>query len=96
MIDRDELNNLAGAIAAMPAQMRQVFTLRRVQGLSQREVAQEMGISESTVEKHMSRGFMLLLRLFSYGGNAPQVTSSPVSAKSRISRFHVKKDRPRD
>jgi RNA polymerase sigma-70 factor (ECF subfamily) len=82
-IDRDELNRLGAAIAAMPDKVRQVFTLRRVQGLSQREVAQKMGISENTVEKHMSRGFLLMLRLFPYGGKAPPTTSPSISATSR-------------
>lgn len=36
--------------------------LRKVHGLSQREVAQHMGISESTVEKHIGKGLRLLLR----------------------------------
>jgi RNA polymerase sigma-70 factor (ECF subfamily) len=93
-IDRDELNRLGAAIAAMPDKVRQVFTLRRVQGLSQREVAQQMGISENTVEKHMSRGFLLMLRLFPYGGKSPSTTSPSVSATSRTSKLHAKeKDR---
>ena len=93
-IDRDELNRLGAAIAALPDRVRQVFMLRRVQGLSQREVAQEMGISENTVEKHMSRGFLLMLRLFPYGGKNLRDTSSSVSETSRTNEFHAKaKDR---
>lgn len=67
--DRDELQHLAEAIASLPARVRDVFILRRVEALSQREVAQRLGISESTVEKHMSRGFYLLTALFTRGGN---------------------------
>ena len=67
--DRDELQHLAEAIASLPVRVRDVFTLRRVEALSQREVAQRLGISESTVEKHMSRGFYLLTALFTRGGN---------------------------
>jgi len=67
--DRDELQHLGEAIASLPARVRDVFTLRRVEGLSQREVAQRLGISESTVEKHMSRGLYLLTALFTRGGN---------------------------
>lgn len=66
--DRDELQRLGEAIASLPARVRDVFTLRRVEGLSQREVAQRLGIAESTVEKHMSRGFYLLATLFTRGG----------------------------
>ncbi|HZW14920.1 MAG TPA: sigma-70 family RNA polymerase sigma factor [Brevundimonas sp.] len=67
--DRDELQHLGEAIASLPARIRDVFILRRVEGFSQREVAQRLGISESTVEKHMSRGFYLLTALFTRGGN---------------------------
>jgi len=69
VIDRDELHRLAGTIARLPGRIREVFTLRRVYGLSQREVAQKMAIAESTVEKHMARGFLLLLEQFRDGGN---------------------------
>jgi len=69
VIDRDELHRLAGVIARLPGRVREVFTLRRVYGLSQREVAQKMAIAESTVEKHMARGFLLLLEQFRDGGN---------------------------
>jgi RNA polymerase sigma-70 factor (ECF subfamily) len=94
-IDRDELHSLARAIAALPAKTREVFMLRRVHGLSQREVAGRMGIAESTVEKHMSRGFLMMLKLYGGGGNA-QAHPSSMAARNRIDRRHVKKDRSRD
>jgi RNA polymerase sigma factor (sigma-70 family) len=67
--DHQELQRLAAAIATLPGKMRDVFVLRRVHGLSQREVAQRLGLAESTVEKHMSKGFTLISALFSRGGN---------------------------
>ena len=51
LIDRDELRRLAEAIAAMPGQTRQAFILRRVHGHTQREIANRMRLSESTVRK---------------------------------------------
>lgn len=45
-----ELELLTQAIQALPTRCRQILTLRKIYGLSQREVAQEMGISEHTVE----------------------------------------------
>lgn len=94
-IDRDELHRLARAIARLPRKVQEVFMLRRVHGLSQREVAEQMGIAESTVEKHMSRGFLIMLKLFGDGGNTP-VHPSSVIADTRIQRPHVKKNRPRN
>ncbi len=95
-IDRDELHRLANAIAGLPAKVREVFTLRRIYGLSQREVAEKMGISESTVEKHMSRGFFIMLERLGDGGNAPFHPSSSRSGKTGTRRLHAKKDRARD
>ena len=76
VIDRDELHRLAGVIARLPGRVREVFTLRRVYGLSQREVAEKMGIAESTVEKHMARGFLLMLEQFRDGGKQGVYPSS--------------------
>ena len=95
-IDRAELHRLADAIAALPLRVREVFTLRRIHGLSQREVAEKMGISESTVEKHMSRGFLIMLDLFGYGGNASPHPSNTATGRIRTSRQYVRKDRSRD
>jgi len=73
---RDELNQLALAIAAMPDRIRDVFVMRRVHGLSQREVAGRLGLSESTVEKHMSKGFRHLSAVFGRGGKSAARASS--------------------
>ena len=43
------------AIRALPRQCRRVVLLRRVYGLSQREVATRLGISERTVENHIAK-----------------------------------------
>jgi len=51
-----ELEILAEAIRDLPSRCRQVFTLRKIYGLSQREVAENLGISEHTVEVQMVKG----------------------------------------
>lgn len=50
-----ELTLIADVVAALPARCRQVFTLRRIYGLSQREIASHLGISEATVEQQIAR-----------------------------------------
>lgn len=50
-----ELALLAEVVAELPKRSRQVFTLRRVYGLSQREIASHLGISEKTVEQLLVR-----------------------------------------
>jgi RNA polymerase sigma-70 factor (ECF subfamily) len=56
-----ELRHIGELIAALPGKCRQAFVLRKVNGLSQREVAVHMGISENTVEKHVGKGLHLLM-----------------------------------
>jgi RNA polymerase sigma-70 factor (ECF subfamily) len=56
LMAREQLSLLRNAIAKLPDQCRRVMTLRKVEGLPQREVAQRLGLSESTVEKHVARG----------------------------------------
>ena len=75
LIDRDVLRQVADAILAMPGQARTAFVLRRVHGLSQREIASRMRVSENTVEKHIGRGLRFLLNRFRDGGTIPFQTS---------------------
>ena len=77
VIDRDQLRRLAQAIASMPVKTREAFVLRRINGLSQREIAKRMAISENTVEKHISRGLRLLSDWFGHGGK-PQPDASKI------------------
>jgi RNA polymerase sigma-70 factor (ECF subfamily) len=54
---RDERNRLfQQAIDRLPAQCRAAFTLRVFHEYSYKEVAEHLGISVKTVEKHISRG----------------------------------------
>src|ERR1700733_3823462 len=45
---RQELDRLRAIVAALPIQCRRVFELRKYEGLSQRDVAQRMNLSEKT------------------------------------------------
>lgn len=55
-----ELRRLAEALDGLPAKCRDVIWLRRIDGLSQREVAIHLGLSEKTVEGHMTKGMRRL------------------------------------
>jgi RNA polymerase sigma-70 factor (ECF subfamily) len=46
------------AVEKLPRQCRKVFTLKQVYGLSQREIAQRLKITEKTVEYHVSQGLL--------------------------------------
>lgn len=53
---REEFAHFCEAVRQLPAQCRRVFVLKKVYGYSQREIAQQLEISESTVEKHVALG----------------------------------------
>lgn len=46
------------AVEQLPAKCRRVFTLKQVYGLSQKEIAKQLEISEKTVEYHVSKGLL--------------------------------------
>jgi RNA polymerase sigma factor (sigma-70 family) len=68
-IGLDDLRHLSELIEGMPEQARQAFVFRRIHALSQREIAERMGISENTVEKHIARGIRWLGDRLADGGN---------------------------
>lgn len=45
------------AIAALPPKRRKVYLMRKVYGMSQKNIAENLGISVSTVEAHLSKAF---------------------------------------
>ena len=58
-----ELELLTKAIQSLPARCRQIFTLRKIYGMSQKAIAAELGVSENTVE---SQGTIALRKLGEY------------------------------
>lgn len=74
--DRQELSQVSAAIAALPDRCREVFTMRKIHGLSQRQVAEALGIAESTVEKHMVKALAILTNAIGRGGNVRDASSS--------------------
>ena len=54
---KQEFAHFCEAIRQLPLQCRRVFVLKKVYGYSQKEIAKEMNLSESTVEKHIAVGF---------------------------------------
>ena len=55
---RERIRVLARAIAALPPQCAKVFVLRKMQGLSQKEIAARLNISVRTVENHVALGLV--------------------------------------
>jgi RNA polymerase sigma-70 factor (ECF subfamily) len=74
---RQSLKQLAAAFDGLPDRCREVVWLRRVEELSQKDVAKRLGISEKTVEKHIAKGMRLLADALSAGDGTCSKTPQP-------------------
>ncbi len=54
--DTEEIRLLLEAIESLPPRCREVLVLQKLHGLSLREIAQQLGISEGTVQLHGAKG----------------------------------------
>ena len=75
LLARNELQILSEMLRRLPDKTRRVFVLRRVSGLSQKEVSKKTGIPESTVEKHIAKAIKLLMAAYSDGGYGAVLSS---------------------
>jgi len=64
---RLELERVRVLIEALPDRCREIFRLRRVEGVPQREIATRLGIPEHTVEAQSRRGLKLILKALASG-----------------------------
>jgi len=85
-VNAPELALMAELARALPAVCRQAFTLRKVRGLSQRDVARHMGISENTVEKHIGKALRFLMSAFGANAQEGNATGSPDKGQRRAHR----------
>jgi RNA polymerase sigma-70 factor (ECF subfamily) len=61
LIARERLALVANALAALPERTRLVFRRFRIDGVAQREIAAELGISLSAVEKHLQKAYQVVV-----------------------------------
>ncbi|MDP3868331.1 RNA polymerase sigma factor [Phenylobacterium sp.] len=62
IVSRQRLSQLIDAVAELPPQMGRAFRLHKLEGLSQIQTAQVMGVSVKAVEKHVSVALRTLIR----------------------------------
>lgn len=53
---KQEIAILLEAIDALPARCREIFILRKLEGVSQKDIAARLGLSEQTVQVQIARG----------------------------------------
>jgi len=56
LMARETLGIHCEAVAGLPPQCRRVYLMRKVYGMSHKEIAGQLGIAVSTVEKHLMKG----------------------------------------
>jgi RNA polymerase sigma factor (sigma-70 family) len=57
---RQQLTHLSAIFDRMPPRQREVLWLRRIEGLSQKDAAKRLGLTEGAIEKHVHRGMRFL------------------------------------
>jgi len=61
VVGRQRLNVLLAKLKTLPPQVARAFTLHKLEGLSHAETAKAMGVSRSSVEKHVSAALKALI-----------------------------------
>jgi len=59
-IARDQLRRVQVALDRLPQRCREAVVLKKIEGLSVREIAARMGIAENTVDRHLTDGVRAL------------------------------------
>ncbi len=85
---RQELDVVLAALSLLPVRSRKVVLMRRVDGISPREIANQMGISISTVETHLANGLAALSDLLAESDDDQLVSRAAPPRKDR------RRDRP--
>jgi RNA polymerase sigma factor (sigma-70 family) len=70
-----EIGKILDAIETLPDEEREVFSLIRIQGMTQTEAAQTIGVSAKTVQRRLNRSLVLLAEKLRV--DAPSLPSSP-------------------
>jgi RNA polymerase sigma factor (sigma-70 family) len=78
--ERSELNRVHTLIAVLPERCRRIFNMLKIEGVSQREVAKKLGISESIVENEGVRGLRLILNAVRKSGESAKEKSTAFRA----------------
>jgi RNA polymerase sigma-70 factor (ECF subfamily) len=61
VLRKDDLQRLKSLIENLPVKIRQVFLLRKIDGLPQKAIATRLNMSERTVEWYSTQGLRLVL-----------------------------------
>jgi len=92
VLHREDFGFLCEVIDDLPEQCRKVFILKKIYGLSQREISERLQISQSTVEKHVAKGLLKTMQYYAAAKQEIPVNSEKsFISKVDISRYKLKK-----
>ena len=57
LLAQEKFEILCGAVATLPPKCRKVYLMRRVYGMSYKDIASALDLSVKTVEKHLRKGY---------------------------------------
>jgi RNA polymerase sigma-70 factor (ECF subfamily) len=80
---RRELARVRRLIEGLPDRCRRVVELRKIEGLSQREVAETIGVPEHTVENDVGKGLKLILKALADGKQAAETALVTIGQDER-------------
>ena len=83
---RRELDEVMRLIDRLPGRCRKIFRLRKIHGLSQREIAEQLRITETVVENDVAKGLRLISRALGTGPGGAASNSAPGSHERARSR----------
>ena len=75
LIMREELRRVQAALDCLPRRAREAVILRKIEGLSWREIGQRMGIADRTVNRHLTDAMHALADMLY--GDPPDVRRKP-------------------
>jgi RNA polymerase sigma factor (sigma-70 family) len=76
----EELAKLARALQRLPPRCREVFWLRRIRDIPQKELAARFGVTEKAIEKLLTTGTRLLTQYMRVSTLAPSADVDPMRA----------------
>lgn len=82
--DRQQFHRLVDAIGELPEQGRQAVFLRLIEGLTQREIGDRLGISENAAQKHVVKSVHKLMNILGRGGKDMAHASMTESRKELV------------
>jgi RNA polymerase sigma-70 factor (ECF subfamily) len=89
VLARAELKWVLSLVATLPDRCREVFRARRIYGLSQKEAAESLGITEKAVEYEATKGMEMISDMIAKSNASDQAHQAKVHKIKRVGKDNV-------